>query len=324
MTQSNGGFKPFEPWRFFVGGHQQTLAGHFFPSEDLPEGSQIYKVKLPDSDELFLRVFENSSDHVVILFHGLGSHIRADYMRRMAWICLKNNWTCVLVNHRGHGEGSGMARHITHAGRWEDTEAVLSWAHNRWTLAQIAMVGFSLSGSILLNQATTAGIRHPDLYMTVNAPLDLLSCSLNLSRGFSKLYDFRFRQKLVAKIPQAYQIPWGASVYDIDDIYTAPISGFSDREDYYNSASTVGRLHQLQARTILLSSHDDPIVGVEDYLSARVSHLAEIHLTKSGGHLGYLADQKTPLGNRRWLDYFVWYHLKNFFISAPDSSDISK
>jgi len=35
------------------------------------------------------------------------------------------------------------------------------------------------------------------------------------------------------------------------------------------------------------------------------SDFLEVLVTRGGGHMGYLSAARTPLGDRRWLDYFL-------------------
>ena len=57
--------------------------------------------------------------------------------------------------------------------------------------------------------------------------------------------------------------------------------------------------------TLILTSKEDPFVAVEHYHQAKLSPSVQLHIEEFGGHLGYLSENPTPLGSRRWLDYFV-------------------
>lgn len=301
----------FKTWPWLRQGHGQTLAGHFWPSIQLPKNSIQINLPIDETDSLSIRYYERSTKTVVILFHGLGSDIQADYMRRNAFWCLQKNYSCVLVNHRGHGEGYGLAQEITHAGRWQDAEFMIQWARLKWPEAKIITVGFSLSGCLLLNLLAQPAASQPDFALVVNAPLNLKKAALKLRHGFSRIYDFRFQQRLRKKIDPQLKIPRWATVYDFDELYTAPRSGFLDREDYYSKASSISKIENIRTPTVMLMAQDDPIVDFQDYLEVKENAFVQSYVTKSGGHMGYLARSKSPLGSRHWLDYFIDYVIQD-------------
>ncbi|MEZ4749818.1 MAG: hypothetical protein R3B54_04090 [Bdellovibrionota bacterium] len=69
---------------------------------------------------------------MVCLFHGLGGSAEADYMQRTARTCLELGLSVVRVNHRGCGEGEGLATEPYHSGRGEDIAAALEFTRKRF------------------------------------------------------------------------------------------------------------------------------------------------------------------------------------------------
>jgi predicted alpha/beta-fold hydrolase len=63
---------------------------------------------------------------------------------------------------------------------------------------------------------------------------------------------------------------------------------------------------------VVITSKDDPFVNYKSYLQSSGSPNVKLHIEESGGHMGYLSNEKTPLGNRRWLDYAINETLKAF------------
>jgi pimeloyl-ACP methyl ester carboxylesterase len=110
-------------------------------------------------------------------------------------------------------------------------------------------------------------------------------------------------------VRERYPIPLFATLQEFDDIYTAPVGGFKNRRDYYESCSTKHRLASIRTPTVIITAKDDPFVGYDDYASAVFGPSVHLHAERVGGHLGYLSAQNTPLGNRRWLDYAVREYL---------------
>ena len=296
-------------------GHGQTLWGHFLKSPELENLGKNFEVDLPDGDRLFCFYQPGHTDVVVSLYHGLSGDVYADYMQRTALLCQQLGHTVVLVNHRGAGQGLHYARHPYHSGRAEDVSEILKALRQKFPQKKQIAIGYSMSGCIML--CLGGGFRgdeKPDGIITVNAPLNLGNGAALLKSGINRIYDVRFvhrlRQNIAEKyrlglIAEHYEIPWWATIYDFDQIYTAPAAGFKNRQDYYDSCSAIHYLNGIDVPTYMLTAADDPFVTVQDYLSAPMSKTTSLHVESRGGHLGYLSRRKTPLGSHRWMDYYL-------------------
>jgi len=299
-------------------GHSQTLLGHLLPSQELsPEnanaGEKINVTLESENERIVTTYLRGRSRTVVYLFHGLGGYSHAHYMQRTARIARTLGHHVFLNNHRGCGEGAGLATEPYHSGRAEDLAAVIACGRRRFPGHRHIAVGFSLSANALLLLA--AGIRAdvlPDAAIAVNAPLDLDSASRRLCEGFNRVYDLNFTRDLkqaievrkrTGRMKETYRVPLITTVRELDQLYTAPAGGFRSREDYYETCSAGRYLAKLRIPTLLLTAADDPFVDVTHFRRARTSDLGVIHIEQHGGHVGYLTRNKTPLGDRRWLDY---------------------
>ncbi|CAM2009210.1 YheT family hydrolase [Acanthopleuribacter pedis] len=306
------------PW-WARGGHRQTILSHFLRKvDDLPRCTPE-SVQLDGSDQLAIRYYPGTTDTIVYLFHGLGGSADADYMSRATLVAGKRGFHVFSVNHRGCGEGAGLAREPYHSGRGEDLAAVIAHGRRKFPKARHLAVGFSLSGNaLLLLLSGKRGVTKPDGAVAVNAPIALQTAAVAIKSGFNRVYDLRFvlrlrrsvRQRQAAGLePEPYQIPPWATLHDFDNLYTAPAGGFSDREDYYHSCSTKDLLVHIQTPTVLMSSVDDPIVRWHDYAEAQRSASVYLHREQVGGHMGYLSANDTPYGSKFWLDYALDQYL---------------
>ncbi len=256
-------------------------------------------------------IHPGQSDWVVYLFHGLSGTSDSDYIHRTTRVARELGHTVIRANHRGCGEGAGLARLPYHSGRAEDLSAVIDLGRASFPRHRHLALGFSLSGNaLLLLLSGRKGTTLPDAAVSVNAPIHLERAARLLKLGLNRIYDLRFVRECSRDIPlrdpegaRKYRIPWGASLHDFDSIYTAPAAGFRSREHYYESCSTYRVLEEIRVPTLLLTSEDDPFVDVRDYLEAKLSPAIRLHVEKFGGHMGYLTARRTPLGTRRWLDY---------------------
>ena len=329
---------PFEPPRWARGGHAQTLLAHFAPSPRLPgwglsskesafssDGRLDEKWIVPVSggDRVVAHYFAPHADEdpstLVYLFHGLGGESHGSYMQRAAMAGLDLGFGAVIANHRGCGEGMELAVEPYHSGRAEDLGAVVAEGRRRFPRARHIAVGFSLSGNAVLllaagERADKNGV--PDAAMSVNAPIELALASRAISHGINRVYDINFmigmRAAAKARAERGGPAPrsllslnWRSTLWDFDQAYTAPASGFADRDDYYQRCSAFTHLANLRVPTVMLTSEDDPIVPVASYRRARLADCAFLRIERHGGHMGYFSARPTPFGTRRWLDWAI-------------------
>jgi predicted alpha/beta-fold hydrolase len=262
------------------------------------------EIPLPDGDRLIGFYLQGSSDLVVYLFHGLSGSTEGDYIRRTAQVAQSLGHSVLMMNHRGCGDGAGLAQGPYHSGRAEDISAVLDWGKEKFKKHKSLVVGFSLSGNaLLLLLSGKRGSTQPDYAVSVNAPINLESAALQLKQGLNRIYDLRFVLECRRAIPRTYQVPVFSTLHDFDNLYTAPAGGFKNREDYYRTCSTKNLLSEIKTPTVILTAGDDPFVNAKDYEEAKLSPFVHLHIEPTGGHMGYLSRIKTPYGTHRWLDY---------------------
>ncbi|BDU71812.1 YheT family hydrolase [Mesoterricola silvestris] len=296
------------PWA--RGAHLQTLAAQYLPNPlpDLPW--QPLRLDLGDGDALALRALDGTTGVAVHLFHGLGGSVEGHYMRRLAARLHAQGHAVLAANHRGAGEGAGLARHTYHSGATADMAAVLRLGRQRFPGQLQVAVGFSISANILLLLAGRD--RHldlPDRAIAVNPPADLEACSQRLGVGFNRVYDQYFLQRLRREVqgrPGGEAARATRTLRAFDAAYTAPQAGFPTREAYYALCSCGPHLAGIQVPTVILTSRDDPFAPASDLLVRPVPPSVHLHVEATGGHMGYITRN---LPDRRWLDYAVTHYL---------------
>ncbi len=310
-----------EPPLWAMSAHAQTVLAYLLPSKTLSLSGERFDFPLAGGDILTSRFFPGSRPVVCYLFHGLAGSIESSYMQRTARICQELGISVYLCNHRGCGEGAGLATEPYHSGRGEDLSAVIEAGRKRHPGFSHIAIGFSLSGSALLNLlAGRRGHCKPDVGIVVNSPIHLESASRMLHQGLNRLYDFRFVCTLMKELKVESKrrsikldprLSTWMTLYDFDEYHTAPAAGFKDRQDYYDRCSTWQHLQDINTPTLMITSEDDPFVPYEHYEKAKLSPSVILHAEKKGGHMGYLNSEVTARGDRRWLDYALESYLKN-------------
>lgn len=303
-------------------GHLQTILGHLIPSPRPIVASQSLNIPLSDGDQLSALYYSQDSDVIIVAWHGLTGSVDSSYMQRTAVIGLELGCSVLLVNHRGCGSGRDLAKSPYHSGRGEDISQVVEYVQSVMGYRKNIVIGFSLGANALLTLLTgLRGTVMPDAALVVNAPVDLQATSLLIQRGWNRIYDFNFVQgcrrdieyKVKNKlISEKVRIPFWSYLDKVDELYTAPQSGFKDKEDYYASCSTYNRLQNIKTPTVIITAKDDPFIPWQPYLGALRNPNVSLHIENTGGHLGYLSKKgaKGPLF--RWLDYATKEVILNF------------
>jgi hypothetical protein len=298
------------PW-WARGAHAQTLLGHWLASRPVELPWETLNVKLADGDALRIRLARGRSERVVTLFHGLGGSADRDYILRAAAHFFAAGDSVIAVNHRGAGEGRGLARRPYHSGATGDLAAVFQIARGLFSEHWHLGVGYSLSGNILLlllGQDSQQRLAHPDAAIAVNPPADLDRSSLLLTQGLNRLYDLRFVRLLRAELRHRWElglldapvvIPAFATLRDFDEFYTAKAAGFWDRSQYYARCACGPHLGRVRIPTVILSAEDDPLAPAADLRKYQLSSSIHLHVEAHGGHMGYVSRDHP---DHRWLE----------------------
>lgn len=287
-----------------ISGHLHTIIGHMIPSAKVGFPGEKHFVELPDGDRLVGFLYRGDSDIVISLYHGLSGDVEADYMQRTARHYLALGHSVFLVNHRGVGEGVGLAKNPYHSGRAEDISQVIYYLRELMPYKKQITAGFSMSGNIVLYLLSgQRGEHFPDGAITVNAPINLSTCATALTQGFNRCYDLRFVRRL--REQKNLDISRWAKITQIDDIYTAPKSGFKDRHEYYKICSAKTYVQNIQMPTYVLAAEDDPFIPIQDYREALWPKCVNLRIQSWGGHLGYVSPLKNRFGSHCWLDEYM-------------------
>jgi predicted alpha/beta-fold hydrolase len=341
MTQENQ-LIDFVPHPWLPGAHLQTILGYYLPSSNELDQAKVHQVNVSEGDTIV--VCENKSIQntppkgCILLMHGLGGQAGSTYMLRLASVFCERGWVAFRMNHRGCGEGRGLARKLYHAGRSEDISKVLARISELYPETSQIAVGFSLSGNALLKllgeqkdpiPANLCGA------VAVNPPIVLAMCADALSRKSNWLYDFRFVRLLKQAIREhqndfvdfpSITFPWKLTLRQFDDLYTAPLSGFESADDYYKKCSAKPFLSHISLPTMILASEDDPFIPNQTFDDIPNNENLNLKITRGGGHMGFICADKTPLGTHRWMDYAILNYAESLMknLTRPSRSQKRK
>jgi hypothetical protein len=259
-----------EPPFWAMGCHLQALASQFLPSPAPALPWHQHRLALEDGDALALQSLDGTSGVSVLLFHGMAGSTEEHYMKRAAAHCQAQGHAVLAVNHRGAGEGKGWCRDFYHSGSTGDMAAALDFGRERFPKQLQVAIGFSISANILLlllGRDAAKGV--PDRAIAVNPPVDLEACSQRLVSGLNQAYDQYFIHCIRREVqthPGLMSLIPTRTTRVFDEVYTAAMAGFPDRDAYYAQCSCGPHLGAIRVPTVIISSEDDPLAPAGDIL----------------------------------------------------------
>jgi uncharacterized protein len=184
--------------------------------------------------------------------------------------------------------------------------------------------GVSLGGNVLLRWL---GERREDASQVLSAaaaistPIDVHAGGRALSQGFGMVYTRSFLKTLKQKAEQKLaQFPGlfdrdtmlaSRTMYDFDNVVTAPLHGFRDTDHYWSSATTRPLLPGIAVPTLVLNARNDPFLPAEALPAQHeVSASVELDQPRHGGHAGFMTG---PFPGRiDWLSRRVLGYLERY------------
>ncbi len=149
--------------------------------------------------------------------------------------------------------------------------------------------------------------------------MNLRHCSERISSGANRIYDRRFVRRCTRLVHERvedgllardYPIPRVRTLWEFDEVVTAPMGGFADAEDYYRRCSTFELFDQIDRPTVVITAEDDPFVPVEDFGRAEGAPNVHLHVERHGGHVGYLERGALPFSGRQWIDGALAHYIR--------------
>ena len=321
FEQVSSALPPFRQHPLVRGGHLQTLAGVFLPGAKHPYQAEQRQVLLADGDRIVLHDDRpagwQAGDRTALLIHGLAGCYQSPYMQRIAAKLVERSVRVFRMDLRGCGAGFGLARMPYHAGRSEDAGAALGAIAEHCPGSPTTIVGFSLGGNIalkLLGELGNSSCGGLDSAAAVCPPIDLQAAVERMALPLNRPYDRHFVRLLIRQLNERRRVLPDApaanfarpprGLFEFDDRYTAPVSGFGTAADYYRQASSLRLAAAIRRPTLVIGSRDDPLAPWRPFLHlAGLPHL-QLEITERGGHLGFISRRGLD-PDRRWIDWRI-------------------
>ena len=250
---------------------------------------------------------------LMVLFHGLEGSSHSHYALAFANHAHRRGWDYAVPHFRGCSGEINWAPRAYHSGDYHEVDWILQNLRRVHT-GPIHAVGVSLGGNALLRWAEEAGeaaCRSVSSVSAICSPIDLAAGGWALGRGFNRLvYTPMFLNTMKPKAMQKLRQHPGLfsadalkkvrTIYEFDNVFTAPLHGFRNTDDYWARASAKPLLQSIRVPTLLIHARNDPFVPAS---SLPEQHDVSGHVTlwqpQEGGHVGFASG--LPPGHLRCL-----------------------
>jgi uncharacterized protein len=318
------------PW-WLPGGHLQTIYARSL-ARNYQMNYRRARWETPDGDFIDLDWTRSSGDEskLLVVFHGLEGCSRSHYALSLMSMAQQLGWRGVVPHFRGCGGELNRLPRAYHSGDSAEIDWILRRLKNEFSNSDICVVAVSLGGNMFLKWLGEAGSGADAVIyraVAVSAPVDLPAAASVLDFGHCRaIYTRRFlrslREKMLAKISQHGLAIDPAAMRDcstfrqFDDLYTAPMHGFKDADDYWTRASSKPWLKQIQIPTLLINARNDPLFPAAALpTDAEVSASVTLEFPDSGGHVGFVAGAFP--GSLDWVPQ----RIADFFAASSDRDE---
>jgi len=238
---------------------------------------------------------------LLVLFHGLEGSSQSHYAQAFADFAREHGLAYAVPHFRGCSGEINLAPRAYHSGDFEEIDWILARFRAEHA-GPIVAVGVSLGGNALMRWAGELGAaaqHRVAAVASVCSPLDLAAGGRAIGRGFNRqIYTRMFlgtmKPKALRKLAQHPGLFDGRALraardlYEFDNLFTAPLHGFRDADDYWARASAKPHLAAIRIPALAVNARNDPFVPAASLPRA---HEVGAHVTlwqpAHGGHVGF-------------------------------------
>ncbi len=302
--------RPFEPHPMFGNGHAQTLVAYVWPRRFQYRSQRL-------DDERYFEVEEGvkllahcrwqkepRQAPTVVLVHGLEGSSSSVYILGSAAKAFRLGFNVVRLNIRNCGATEHLTPTLYNSGMTEDLSAVVKELIERDGLQRIFLVGFSMSGNMVLKLAgENPGALPAELsgICAVSPPIDLASSAISLEERSNWIYQQSFirslrrrmrnKQKLFPHLYDTTDLHLIRTIRQFDNRYTSVHGGYANAEDYYARASALPLIPHIRIPTLLIHAKDDPFIPFQSFRDPAIAANPSVIFIapEHGGHTGFVA-----------------------------------
>lgn len=238
---------------------------------------------------------------LLVLFHGLEGSSSSHYAQAFAHDAAGRGWHYAVPHFRGCSGEINWAPRAYHSGDFAEVDWILR-QFRRQHRGPVYAVGVSLGANALLRWAQELGQQAATVVTAlaaVCAPLDLAASGRAMGRGFNlwvytRMFLASMKPRALAKLAQfpglfsRANMEAARDLYDFDNIFTAPLHGFRNTEDYWARASAKPHLASIRLPSLVVNPRNDPFVPASCLpVLQDVGPYVNLWQPAHGGHVGF-------------------------------------
>ena len=294
-------------WRapaWLPGGNLQTIWAATLSRRHLGAAPVFTRERWATPDGDFIDVdhqHQPGAPRRLVLFHGLEGSSASQYAQAFGVVARRRGWAYSVPHCRGCSGELNLAPRAYHSGDFEEIGWILQRLRAR-SPAPLLVVGISLGGNALLRWAQEQGHAAAQTAAAVAAicsPIDLTAAGRAIDSGFnwlvySRMFLKTMKPRALAKWQQhpglfdRDRLAAARTLYEFDDVFTAPLHGFRDTPDYWARASAKPHLASIRIPALVLNARNDPFVPAASLpLQADVGSHVTLWQPPHGGHVGF-------------------------------------
>ena len=305
------------PRRWLSGGHRQTIASFLLPRRfDLPT-PEVRMIEVAPGIQVLCHCHwqaDRTKPLTIIIVHGLEGSSESQYALGVTEKALAAGMNVIRYNQRNCGGTDALAPVLYHSGLSDDVAAVAREFIRRDRISQLALVGFSMGGNLVLKLAGEWGSNGPSQFRAVVAccpSMDLAASADSLHEPANRLYEmyflFNLRRRMIRKaslFPAHFDVDrmrGMRSLRDFDHQVTAYYCGFKSADDYYARASASNVIDKISVPALIVHAANDPFIRILPETRRKIAANANIQFveTEDGGHCAFV-------GRRNGQDNGFW------------------
>jgi predicted alpha/beta-fold hydrolase len=237
----------------------------------------------------------------LVLFHGLEGSSESQYAQAFAAVAQQRGWAYSVPHFRGCSGELNRAPRAYHSGDFEEIGWILRRLRQRST-APLLAVGISLGGNALLRWAQESGDSAAAVaaaVAAVSSPIDLAAAGRAIDQGFnwlvySRMFLGTMKPRAMAKLRQhpglfdGGKLMAARTLFEFDNVFTAPLHGYKDTPDYWARASAKPHLARIRIPALVLNARNDPFVPAGSLPgTTEVGKHVTLWQPAHGGHVGF-------------------------------------
>lgn len=298
----------------FKNGHFNTMYRPLFMKSNVSYTRK--RITTWDNDFIDLDFSLVGSDTLVLLIHGLEGSSDSKYITGTIKELNNVGLDAVCFNLRGCSGEDNLILPTYHSGKTEDVDFVVNHLLDVCDFNNLIIVGFSLGGNLTLKYmgefANNLSSKIKGAIAT-SVPIDITSAEKEMDKLKNKFYMEIFFKTMKNKVlEKSHKFPsykldkdklFKATKFKhLEHLYTVPVFGFDNPEDYWKKASSKPYLSKINKPTLLINAKDDSFLSKECFPIEEAINSNQFFFlqTDFGGHVGFMSS--FIASENKWLE----------------------